>query len=321
VLAVDRRLPDGWLARSLRADVREGLTSSPKRLQSKWFYDQAGSELFEQIMELDAYYLTRAERSVLVARAHEIATATGARTLVDLGCGSASKTRLLLNALRSAGSLRRYVAVDVSETALVGACARVQGEYPGVGVQAVLSDYEQRLGLPDHQEPMLVAFLGTTIGNLLPAERGRFLASVRSILEPGDALLIGTDLVKDPGLMMLAYDDPAGVTARFNLNLLRRLNAELGSDFDPDVFAHVVDWDESNEWIEMRLRSLTDQVVTLPALGLTVTFTEGEEMRTEISAKFRRDRLEAELARAGLAMRSWWTDEPGRFGVSLSVPR
>ena len=174
VLAIERHLPDWWLARSLRADVREGLTSSPKRLRPSGFYDQAGSELFEQIMEVDVYYLTRAERSVLAARADEIAAATVARTLVDLGCGSASKTRLLLNALRGAGTLRRYVAVDVSESALVGACARVRTEYPGIRVQAVLSDYEQRIGLSDDREPMLVAFLGSSIGNLGPQNGAGF---------------------------------------------------------------------------------------------------------------------------------------------------
>jgi len=320
VLSIERCLPDGWLARALRADVRKGLTSSPKRLEAKWHYDAAGSELFEQIMELDAYYLTRAERSILGARAHEISAATGAFTLVDLGCGSASKTRLLLNALRKAGSLGRYVAVDVSESALVGACARVKREYPGVRVQAVVSDYEQRLGLPDHGEPMLVAFLGSTIGQLAPAERGMVLTSLKRSLKPGDALLIGTDLVKDPAVMMLAYDDPAGVAAQFNLNLLRRLNAELGADFDPDAFAHLVRWDESNEWIEVGVRALADQVVMVGALGLTVAFREGEEMRTAIMAKFRRDRVEAELAAVGLVMRSWWTDEREQFSMSLSVP-
>jgi L-histidine Nalpha-methyltransferase len=321
LLWIERRLPDPWLARSLGADVRDGLTKSPKRLQPKWLYDRTGSELFERIMELDAYYLPRAERSVLATRADEIAGATGACTLVDLGCGSASKTRLLLDALWSARCLRRYVAVDVSESALARACSRVRRAYPGVRVQAVLSDYEQHLGLPDDREPMLVASLGSSIGNLMPEQRSGFLASVRSVLEPGDAFLLGTDLVKDPEVLRAAYDDPEGVTAQFNLNLLRRLNAELGADFDPGLFAHVVVWDEINEWIEMRLRALADQVVTILALKLTVAFTEGEEMRTEISAKFRRDRLEDELAAAGLAMRSWWTDERSQFGVSLSVTR
>jgi L-histidine Nalpha-methyltransferase len=320
VLVVERCLPDGWLARALRTDVRKGLTSSPKRLEDKWHYDEAGSELFEQIMELDVYYAARAERSILAARAHEIAAATGAHTLVDLGCGSASKTRLLLDALRRAGSLGRYVAVDVSETALVGACARVQEEYPGIRVQAVLSDYEERLGLPDHVEPMLVAFLGSTFGLLGSAERGVFLASLRRLLRPGDALLIGTDLVKDPAVLTLAYDDPAGVTAKLNLNVLRRLNTELGADFNLDAFAHVVRWEESNERIKMGVRALADQVVTVDALGLTVAFSEGEEMQTSAMAKFRRDRVDAELAAAGLAMRSWWTDEQGQFGLSLSVP-
>jgi L-histidine Nalpha-methyltransferase len=264
-VAIERRLPDGWLARSLRADVRAGLTSRPKRLSPKWFYDESGSRLFEQITALDVYYLSRAERLILTVRAPEVAAATRARCLVDLGCGSASKTRLLLSALSSAGSLRQYVAVDVSETALAGACRSVRTEYPRVSVHAVVSDYEQRLGLPQDGEPRLVAFLGSSIGNLAPRERSAFLASIRGALGPRDALLLGTDLVKDPAVLLMAYDDPAGVTAQFNLNILHRLNAELGADFEPGAFSHVAVWDARNEWIEMRLEALADQVVTLPA--------------------------------------------------------
>ena len=304
----------------LAADVRDGLSQTPPTLPARWFYDERGSELFDKITLLDEYYPTRAERSILRAVADEIAAATGAVSLVELGAGAADKTRLLLDALRAAGTLREYVPVDVSETALIEAAHRLLASYPGLSVRAVVSDFEEHLGLPPGQGGRLVAFLGGTIGNLLPAQRAGFLASLRARPGPGDALLLGTDLAKDPAVLQVAYDDPAGVTAAFNKNVLLVLNAELGANFDPDTFEHVALWDARAEWIEMRLRSGERQVVTVPALELTVEFAEGEEMRTEVSAKFRREGVAAELAAAGFAMRSWWTDEGGRFGLSLSVP-
>jgi L-histidine Nalpha-methyltransferase len=319
-LRVERCLPDGFLASALRADALAGLTATPKTLSPKWFYDERGSELFEKITLLPEYYPTRAERAILRAASGEIAAATGAATLVELGSGSSEKTHLLLDALRDAGTLRSYVPLDVSESALISAANRVLASYPGLSVVAVVSDFEEHLGLPAADGARLVAFLGSTIGNLLPAERVAFLARLRSGLSEGDALLLGTDLVKDPAVLVAAYDDPAGVTAAFNKNVLAVLNAELGADFDPDAFDHVAIWDAGAEWIEMRLRSSLDQRVTLPAIGLTVDFAEGEEMRTEVSAKFRRGGVEAELAAAGFAMRSWWTDGDGQFGLSLSVP-
>ena len=319
-LRVERCLPDGFLASSLRADARAGLTATPKTLSPKWFYDERGSELFEKITLLPEYYPTRAERAILRAASGEIAAATGAATLVELGSGSSEKTRLLLDALRDAGSLRSYVPLDVSESALIAAANRVLVSYPGLSVEAIVSDFEEHLGLPAAGGARLVAFLGGTIGNLLPAERAAFLARLRTGLRAGDALLLGTDLVKDPAVLVAAYDDPAGVTASFNKNVLAVLNAELGADFDPDAFDHVAIWDAGAEWIEMRLRSSLDQRVTLPAIGLAVDFAEGEEMRTEVSAKFRRDGVEAELAAAGFVMRSWWTDDDGQLGLSLSVP-
>jgi L-histidine N-alpha-methyltransferase len=318
-LHVDRCLPDGFLAAALRADARAGLTASPKTLPPKWLYDDRGSELFEKITHLDEYYPTRAERSILRTAAAEIAAATGATSLVELGAGAADKTRLLLDALRAAGTLREYVPVDVSETALTAAAHRLLADYPGLTVRALVSDFEEHLGLPDTRGRRLVAFLGSTIGNLLPAQRAEFLASLRARLGPDDALLLGTDLVKDPAVLQTAYDDPAGVTAAFNKNVLLVLNAELGASFDPDAFEHVALWDPAAEWIEMRLRARERQVVMVPALGLTVEFAEGEEMRTEVSAKFRREGVAGELAAAGFSMRSWWTDEGGRFGLSLSV--
>jgi L-histidine Nalpha-methyltransferase len=319
-LRVERCLPDGFLDEALKADARAGLTASPKVLPPKWFYDERGSELFEKITHLDEYYPTRAERSILRADAAQIAAATRARTLVELGAGAADKTRLLLDALREQGTLASFVPVDVSEAALIQAAHRVNEEYPGLSVTAVVSDFEEHLGLPGADGARLVAFLGGTIGNLLPDQRAAFLASLRSRLHPGDAFLLGTDLVKDPAVLVAAYDDAAGVTAAFNKNILSVLNAGLGADFDPDAFDHVALWDADAEWIEMRLRSLTDQVVTVPGIGLVVEFAEGEDMRTEVSAKFRRAGIAAELAAAGFAMRSWWTDSAGQFGLSLSVP-
>ena len=241
---------------------------------------------------------------------------------MELGSGSSEKTRLLLGALRDAGTLRAYVPVDVSESALVLAGDALTAEYPGLEVDAVVSDFEEHLGLParDGAEPRLVAFLGSTIGNMVPAQRAAFLARVRDELRPGDTFLLGTDLVKDPAVLVAAYDDAAGVTAAFNKNVLAVLNAELGADFDLDGFEHVAVWDAGSEWIEMRLRSVSPQEVHVRDIGLTVTFGAGEEMRTEVSAKFRREGVASELAAAGFAMRSWWTDEAGQFGLSLSLP-
>ena len=319
-IEIDRRLPEEFFATSLRADARAGLTATPKSLPPKWFYDERGSELFDKITLLDEYYPTRAEREILAAASEQIASQSGAATLVELGSGSGDKTRLLLDALSAAGTLRHYVPVDVSESALTTAATRMLARYQGLAVHAVLSDFTEHLGLPDGGGRRLVIFLGGTIGNLLPAERARFLARVRAGLRPGDGVLLGTDLVKDPAVLVRAYDDAAGVTAEFNKNILRVLNAELGADFDTDQFEHVAIWDDQAEWIEMRLRSVAEQTVRVPGIGLSVRFGAGEDMRTEVSAKFRRDGVAAELAAAGLRLRSWWTDSGARFGLSLSVP-
>jgi L-histidine N-alpha-methyltransferase len=331
--SIELRLPPDYRAASLRKDALAGLTAVPKSLPPKWFYDAQGSALFEKITELPEYYPTRAERSILQAVAPDIAARTGAAVLAELGSGSSDKTRLLLSALREAGTLRAYVPVDVSESALVQAGDALADEYPGLAVHAVVADFGQDLGLAGDDRaagngdggggpagPRLVAFLGSTIGNMEPAERASFLRRVRARLRPDDTFLLGTDLVKDPAVLVAAYDDAAGVTAAFNRNVLSVLNAELGADFDLDAFEHVALWDAGNEWIEMRLRSTAAQRVLVRDLGLTVEFGDGEEMRTEVSAKFRRDGVRAELAAAGLAMRDWWTDAGGQFGLSLSVP-
>ncbi|MEU1257146.1 L-histidine N(alpha)-methyltransferase [Streptomyces chartreusis] len=313
-----RNLPEDATDAALRADVLKGLTGTPKTLPPKWFYDAQGSELFEKITELPEYYPTRAEREILVDRAGEIAAVTGARTLVELGSGSSEKTRFLLDALTG---LHTYVPVDVSESALTLAGQALIEERPGLDVHALIADFTGGMALPDTPGPRLVAFLGGTIGNLLPAERAVFLASVRALLSPGDALLLGTDLVKDEQVLVEAYDDAAGVTAAFNKNVLTVIDRELGADFDPGAFEHVAVWDRDNEWIEMRLRSRTAQTVKVPALDLAVHFAAGEEMRTEVSAKFRRDGVRAELSAAGLELAHWWTDGQGRFALSLSVAR
>ncbi|WP_369197919.1 L-histidine N(alpha)-methyltransferase [Streptomyces djakartensis] len=313
-----RTLPEDATDAALRDDVRRGLTGSPKTLPPKWFYDAHGSDLFEEITALPEYYPTRAEREILRTRSGDIAAASGARTLIELGSGSSEKTRHLLDALTE---LRGYVPVDVSGSALTQAGRALAAERPDLDVHALIADFTGKVTLPDTPGPRLVAFLGGTIGNLLPAERAAFLASVRALLAPGDALLLGTDLVKDEEVLVRAYDDAAGVTAAFNKNVLTVINRELGADFDLAGFDHVARWDPGREWIEMRLRSRSEQTVKVPALGLAVDFAAGEELRTEVSAKFRQQGVRAELSAAGLDLTHWWTDGGGRFALSLSTAR
>ncbi|MEU3656015.1 L-histidine N(alpha)-methyltransferase [Streptomyces sp. NPDC032161] len=311
-----RTLPEDATDAALRADVLHGLTRYPKTLPPKWFYDAHGSELFEEITRLPEYYPTRAEREILIDRAEEIARVSGARTLIELGSGSSDKTRHLLDALPG---LHSYVPVDVSESALRGAAETLLAQRPGLSVHALIADFTGGLALPGTPGPRLVAFLGGTIGNLLPDERAVFLRSVRSLLSPGDALLLGTDLVKDEKVLVAAYDDAAGVTAEFDRNVLRVVNRELGADFDPADFEHVALWDPEREWIEMRLRARSTLTVKIPALDLVVPFEAGEEMRTEVSAKFREEGVRAELAGAGLRLDQWWTDSGERFALSLAT--
>ncbi|MFN2606902.1 MAG: L-histidine N(alpha)-methyltransferase [Acidimicrobiales bacterium] len=317
---VDVHLTPAHLRRSLRADVAAGLAAVPKELPPKWFYDDRGSQLFDEITRLPEYYPTRCERAILARRAGDVARLTGADTLVELGSGTSEKTRLVLDALSAAGTLRRVIPFDVSEATLRQAAATLAGAYPEVGVHAVVGDFEHHLGAVPAGGRRLVAFLGGTIGNLVPKARAHFLATLSSVLAPGDALLLGTDLVKDEARLVAAYDDDAGVTADFNRNLLRVLNRELGADFVPESFAHVARYDPDEEWVEMWLRSDTDQVVVLSGLEdpHEVAFAAGEQMRTEISAKFRRRGVEAELGDADLAVEHWWTDPDGDFALSLS---
>jgi L-histidine Nalpha-methyltransferase len=315
---IDRYLTPEDLAAALRDDVRTGLTSTPKVLPPKYFYDARGSALFEEITRLPEYYPTRAERSILEERASEVADLTKARSLVELGSGSSEKTHLLLRALRDVGSLDTYVPVDVSADAIEWALPGLHEEYPTLDVHGVVADFERHLDRLPKEGPRVIAFLGGTIGNFEPAQRARFLAALASTMSPGDALLLGTDLVKEPARLVAAYDDPAGTTADFDLNVLRVVNRELGADFDLDAFVHVAVWDAEREWIEMRLRSTRAQRVAVPALGLTVAFAAAEEVRTEVSAKFRREGVAREIAAAGLRLSHWWTDAAGDFALSIS---
>ncbi|MGW2671328.1 L-histidine N(alpha)-methyltransferase [Streptomyces sp. NPDC001272] len=302
--------------RALREDVLRGMTSVPKELPPKWFYDARGSELFEEITRLPEYYPTRAEREILLERAREIAAVSGARTLVELGSGSSEKTRHLIEALPA---LETYVPVDVSESALTGAAETLLAAHPGLKVHALLADFTAPLHLPESPGPRLVVFLGGTIGNLLPAQRAEFLASVRAMLSPGDALLLGTDLVKDESVLVAAYDDARGVTAEFDKNVLAVIDRELGADFHTADFDHVAVWNREHEWIEMRLRARSAVTVKIRELDLVVPFAEGEEILTEVSAKFRQEGVRKELGEAGLELSHWWTDAADRFALSLSL--
>lgn len=318
---LDIHLTDDDLTAALRTDARTGLTAVPKSLPPKWFYDARGSELFERITELPEYYPTRTERALLERVVGEIATAARADVLVELGAGSAAKTRLLLDALTTEGSLKTYVPQDVSAAALRGATAEIAAEYPGLAVHGVVSDFTDTLHNLPRGGRRMIAFLGGTIGNLVPAERAEFLADINEVLEPGELLLLGAGLVIDPAVLVPAYDDAAGVTAEFNRNVLHVLNHRLAADFAPDKFEHVAVWDPENEWIEMRLRATEPMTATVAALDLTVDFAAGEEMRTEISAKFRPETLAAELDAAGFTPAHTWSDPDDRFTLVLAERR
>jgi L-histidine N-alpha-methyltransferase len=308
---------------ALRADVLRGLTARPKQLPPKYFYDARGSALFEQITALAEYFPTRTEAALLAAHVDEIAVLSGAGTLVELGSGSSAKTRLLLDAFLRAGTLHRYVPQDVSEAALRGALDELATRYPELALHGVVGDFTQHLHrLPVGDSPYdrrLVAFLGGTIGNLVPGERAVFLERLRAALAPGEQLLLGAALVTDPAVLVAAYDDAAGVTAEFNRNVLRVLNRELHADLDVEAFAHVALWDAEREWIEMRLRAARTMAVSVRDLGLVVEFAAGEELRTEVSAKFRPAGVAAELAVAGFTPVRTWADPQERFTLVLAT--
>jgi L-histidine N-alpha-methyltransferase len=316
-ITIDSYLHEGQ-ERSLADDVLDGLTRPFKELPPKHFYDARGAELFDQICELPEYYPTRTERSILQQAAEQLASATGASELVELGSGTAAKTRVLLDALHRAGTLKLYIPVDVTESMVRDCAQELTSEYPGLRVHGVIGDFERHLDrVPDSVGPRLVVFLGGTIGNFPPGSRRRFLREIARLLGPEDHLLMGTDLVKDPQVLREAYDDAQGVTAEFNRNLLRVLNRELQADFDPDDFDHVALFNREHEWIEMRLRARREHTTTVRDLDLSVHFEQGEEMRTEISAKFTRQRVQDDLAAAGLVLDSWLTDLDRMFALSL----
>jgi L-histidine N-alpha-methyltransferase len=299
--------------------VLDGLTRPFKELPPKHLYDARGAALFDRICELPEYYPTRAERAILEAEASSLATVTAMAELVELGSGSAAKTRVLLDA---AGTLERYVPFDVTEGVVRDCVEALAGEYPGLELHGIVGDFERHLGEippPVPGRPRVVAFLGGTIGNFPPGARRRFLRSLAELLGDGDHLLLGTDLLKDPDVLEAAYDDAEGVTAEFNRNVLRVINRELGADFPVERFEHVAFFDPEHEWIEMRLRARRACRVHVAALELDVAFARGEELRTEISAKFTRERLEADYAAAGLALAGWYVDEPERrFALTLA---
>jgi L-histidine Nalpha-methyltransferase len=306
---------------TLADDVRRGLARPLKELQPKYFYDERGSELFDRITTLPEYYPTRCEREILNRHAPAIVERSGADELVELGSGTASKTRALLYAMAGQGRLQRYVPFDVDESVVQASASELVEAYPGLRVHGVVGDFGRDLGLIPQGDRRLFAFLGGTIGNLYPNERAEFLARLREVMGRADRLVIGTDLVKDRGVLEAAYNDSAGITAEFNRNVLRVINAGLGGDFEPEAFEHVAFFDEANSWIEMRLRANGAQVVRINDAGLELRFADGEEIRTEISAKFTRDAVTRELRAAGLALDEFFTDGAGLFGLAFASPR
>jgi L-histidine N-alpha-methyltransferase len=321
VVLLTDHLPPDFEAVSLRQDVLRGLTANPKNLPPTWFYDKVGSELFEEITRLPEYYPTRTERGILREHAPTVIEAAGADTIIELGSGSSDKTRLLLDALavraERTGRQAGYVALDVSEDALRGACTALAFSYPSLRIEALRADFTHQLDRLPTGGRRLVAFLGSTIGNFEPVERAAFLSRIRSGLRPDDHFLLGADLVKQPDVLVPAYNDADGVTAAFNLNLLEVLDRRLRADFDRDDFEHHAVWDADHEWIEMRLRARRALTVTVPELDLVVDFAAGEELRTEISAKFRPERLAGELDVAGFTAAGWWSDPDRWFSLSL----
>lgn len=319
MIAIDVHL-DADAAATMARDVRAGLCAYPKELSPKYFYDERGSQLFEQITELPEYYPTRAERQILNQRSAEIIEAAGCpNTLIELGSGSAAKTRHLLSAMRDCDSLETYAPVDISKEITHRTATELVDEYPGLNVHGLVCDFEQHLErVPYGNPPRLIAFLGGTIGNFYPRRRHAFLERIAALLGPDDHLLLGTDLIKDRLRLEAAYNDSAGVTAEFNKNVLAVLNHQLSADFDLDAFEHVARYDFEAERMDIRLRSLADQEVYLEDLDLDVTFAADEEMRTEISTKFTRERIETAYAGTGLDLQGWFTDPAGDYALSLA---
>lgn len=320
-IRVDDLLDEGG-SDSMAENVRAGLAAEPKQLPPWCLYDERGSALFDRITELPEYYPTRCERAILNRYAPEIVASTGAEELLELGSGVASKTRALLYAMAGAGTLRRYVPFDVDATVVERSAEELTTLYPGLAVHGVVGDFERHIeDLPEPAGRRLVAFLGGTIGNLGPPERAEMLARLRSLLRPDDRLLLGADLVKDPSVIVAAYDDSRGMTRTFTANALRVLNRELGADFELDAFEPFARWDEAHQRVELGLLARSAQRVRFAGLdGLEVAFAAGEKLLTEISSKFTRARLEHELVEAGFRLERLLSDEDDLFSVSVAVP-
>lgn len=314
----DVRLEDGWHARALAREVAAGLATIPKRLSPRWLYDERGSELFERITRLPEYYLTEAEREILLRHSDEIAAATGAETLVELGSGTSDKTRALLDAFADAGTLRRFVPLDVSEPTLRDAAEGLAARYPTLQVHGVVGDFHQHLGALPSAGVAVLAFLGSTLGNFYPRERARFLRAVSAWMTPRSYFLLGVDLVKPLERILQAYNDAAGLTAEFTLNLLQVINRELDADFDLEAFEHVGLWDPLHTRVDLRLRALCEQSVHVARAGLTVEFGRHEELQAEISTKFTLPQIAGELRAAGLDVVRTWTDHQKDFAIVLA---
>ncbi len=315
---IEVRLDEEDRRSALHDETFWGLRAEPKELSPVWLYDERGSRLFERITRLPEYYPTRSERKILGRCAAEVAARTGAATLIELGSGTSEKTRLLLDALQAAGTLGCFVPLDASEDVLLRSARTVAERYPALRVHAIVGDFERHLGALPEGRRRLVAFLGSTIGNLHPERRGRFLAALAAVLGPGDALLLGVDLVKDPGVIEAAYNDPGGVTEEFVRNALTALNRDLHADFAQRRFAYQACWDPAREWVDIALRALEGHAVRVEELEADVVFAAGERLRIEVSAKFRRESLERELAAAGMRLEEWWTDADGSFALLLA---
>jgi len=316
---IEVHLAPGDLRAAMVADVRSGLTATPKYLPPVYFYDDRGSRLFDEITRLPEYYPTRAERSILEAHAKDMVESAGADVLIELGAGTCDKSRVLLDAMQSCGRLGIYQPLDVSDTTLWEAATALAEEYPGLAVQAVVGDFHHHMDELTTGGRRLIAFLGGTIGNLDPLQRHRFLTGLVRVMRPGDRFLLGTDLVKDRTRLVAAYDDAAGVTAEFNRNVLHVLNRELGADFDAERFAHVARWNEVDHRIEMWLRSDEACRVRLADLDLEVEFVAGEELLTEISTKFTPELLREELEASGLGVEATWTSPGAEFLMTMAV--
>lgn len=315
---IDVHLASDWWRTTLEAEIRAGLSAERRSIPAKWLYDERGSQLFDEITRLDEYYPFRAEREILRDHSVAITAASTADTLVELGSGTSEKSRVLLDAMQRNGQLKRYVPFDVSEDMLRLAAAEIANDYPGIEVHGVVGDFDSHIPLAPISGRGMVAFLGSTIGNFRPDSRVAFIRDVVTALDDDGTFLVGTDLVKDPDRLWAAYNDASGVTAAFNLNVLRMVNRELDANFDLDQFEHAADWDAENEWIDIRVRSLCDQQVTVAGLDLDLDVAEGEEIHTEISAKFHLDGIQAELAAAGLELVEQWTDTAGDFALTLT---